>query len=198
MKNLMKICAFVMILFLIACTEQPAEEPKIEKETQNIIEVVSEVEVDNQSEEQLPLDERIMIEMDKDINSIENIFQGQLDNRELGFATFSPHEESLYEQTNYKLESSIQSELLEYLKSIKVEVVEREFYKREYGFDFWIIRPRYGNYLTGSIAVDLETKTMMIAVDTVLPNLYKVHTNEEEVFKKLEYYFGQSEKVETD
>lgn len=184
-----------MILFLVACTDQPSK--VTEKENEVIVKEIPKTEPKHQVGQELPLLERIEIQMNKDVNTIDKIFQGQLDNREIGFATFMEHEEYVNEMFSYKISSTIQSELLEFLKPIEVEIVEREFYKRETEFDFRIVRSRY-SWLDSFIAVDLENKTLMISGgELVFPNLYKVRNSEEEVFKRLVEYFQQSEKVES-
>ncbi|MEK4129504.1 hypothetical protein NYE67_07460 [Solibacillus sp. FSL W8-0474] len=156
-------------------------------------EVVEENNNDNllktEKKEQLPLRERIEMEMDKDTNSIENLVQGQFDEREIGFL------QSLDKHGNdtisYSLTTEQQNELSEYIKSIPVKFERKNDIYYGDVFDFVIVRPQYPTYENGAhIGVFLDKKELQITGgEAVAPRIYKVLENEEDVFEKLESYF---------
>ena len=148
---------------------------------------------------ELPLVERVEAEMKKKTNKLENIFQGQFDDREIAFATYYENldsEEDVYSQTDYTLSEEKQEELLNYIKSIEVKLYEKDFYQKDEDYDFWIVRPQYF-YLDGpAVAVDLDHKILSVSGEGLMPNAYKVVNQEEEVFEKLVELFHSSERQE--
>lgn len=186
-KTLLITALFTSLTFTAGCTE---DNVKVKEETNN----------DNLTEtvnnEQLPLKERIELEMEKDTNTIENIVQGQFDEREIGFIeVFDKYGD---EKVSYSLTNEVQNELLEYLKSISVKYEAKEGEHRGNSFDFIIIRPQYSTYQEGAhIGVILDKKELHITGgEAVAPRIYKVTENEKQIFKQLESYFNLGTKVE--
>ena len=144
-----------------------------------------------------PLVERVEAEMEKKTNKLENIFQGQFDDREIAFATYYENlAKDVYPQTDYTLSEEKQEELLNYIKPIEVELYQKDFYQKDEDYDFWIIRPQYF-YLDGpAVAVDLDHKILSVSGEGLMPNAYKVVNQEDEVFEKLVELFHSSERQE--
>ena len=177
-----KILPFLFTMFVLTgCSEQN------EMEGQGVIDT------------EAPLVERVEAEMKKNTNKLENIFQGQFDDREIAFATYYENldrDEFVYPQTNYSLSEEKQEELLNYIKSVEVKLYKKDFSQKDEDFDFWIIRPQY-LYLSGpTIAIDLDHKILSVGAEDVSPNAYKVVNQEEEVFEKLVELFHSSERQE--
>lgn len=174
-----------LLTFIAGCTEDNEE---VIKENNNVEDLN---ETDNNK--QLPLDERVRMEMNKDTNTIENIAQGQFDNLKIGFIRV--FDESGYEITSYSLTDELQSELKEYIKSISVKKGEsRPGVHWGNDYDFIIVRPQLTTYEADvHIGVSLDKKELaMTGGFLITPIVYKVLENEEEVFEKLESYFKLS------
>lgn len=140
--------------------------------------------------ETLPLKERIEVEMQKDTNSIQNIVQGQFDDREIGFIKVL---DKYGDKTiNYSLTNELQSELLEYIKSISVKYEAQDGAYWGNSFDFIIIRPQYSTYQAGAhVGIILDKKELHITGgESVLPSIYKVKEDEDHVFEQLEKFFN--------
>ncbi|WP_339216183.1 membrane lipoprotein lipid attachment site-containing protein [Solibacillus sp. FSL W8-0372] len=175
-----KILPFLFTMFVLTgCSEQN------EMEGQGVIDT------------EAPLVERVEAEMKKNTNKLENIFQGQFDDREIAFATYYENlEEDVYPQTDYTLSEEKQEDLLNYIKSIEVKLYKEDFYQKDEDYDFWIIRPQY-YYLDGpTVAVDLDHKILSVSGEGLMPNAYKVVNQEDEVFEKLVELFHSSERQE--
>lgn len=183
MKSMKKTLLITVLLTLLTitagCTENNEEVIK-DNNNDNLTE--------SESNEQLPLKERIEMEMEKDTNTIENIVQGQFDDREIGFLKVLDKSEN--ETISYSLTNKLQNELLEYIKSISVKYEALEGAHWGNSFDFIIIRPQYSTYQAGAhIGVILDKKELHITGgEMVASRIYKVTENEESVFEKLESY----------
>lgn len=178
-KTLLITALFTLMTFTAGCTEDNEEVIK-ENNNDNLTET--------ENNEQLPLRERIEMEMEKDTNTIENIAQGQFDGREIGL--LKALDKFGDNAISYSLTNELQSELLEYIKSISVKFESKKIDLSGNHFDFFIVRPQYSAYQTGShIGVNLDKKELQISGgEGVMPRVYKVLENEDSVFGKLESY----------